>query len=120
MKDAALVEGTDTAIHAVYTSPHEKHFLSWGVLWGGYVLASVACSIPVFCRANSVSDIEEAGERETGSGDSTRNQVRSIEQSHRLVACGMRDIRGMQNRVAVLSALSAFPECTSTNWKSRQ
>lgn len=50
---------------------HEKHAVSWGILWGSYVLATLSCAIPVFFHRKSGSPAEEGAE--TSSGDATRN-----------------------------------------------
>lgn len=55
---------------------HEKHAVSWGILWGSYVLATLSCAIPVFFHRKSGSPAEEG--TETSSGDATRNLVRFI------------------------------------------
>jgi hypothetical protein len=58
---------------------HEDHLISWGILWGGYLVASVVCAYQVFLDRRALdlaSDIEQ-GTGESSSGDTTRAVVRT-------------------------------------------
>ena len=55
----------------------EGHLMSWGFLWGGYLLAAIACTYQVLLdrkTARITADIEQ-GTGEASSGDTTRALV---------------------------------------------
>ena len=57
---------------------HDDNLVSWGILWGGYLIAAIACAYQVVLdrkAARTLADIEQ-GTGEASSGDTTRAMVR--------------------------------------------
>jgi len=53
---------------------HDDNLVSWGILWGGYLIAAIACAYQVVLdrkAARTLADIEQ-GTGEASSGDTTR------------------------------------------------
>ena len=58
----------------------EGHLMSWGFLWGGYLLAAIACTYQVLLdrkTARMAADIEQ-GTGEASNGDTTRALVSHV------------------------------------------
>lgn len=82
----------------------ENHLISWGILWGGYLVASAVCAYQVFLDRRAVevaSDIEQ-GTGESSSGDTTRAVVRTPFEILTEQLCS-------RSHVLVISVLQAAP-----------